>query len=659
MISGICKGEGKHPKGNEESWVYYPPGAAIPQWSGDECARLKAGFVKFDYDDFDKKTGEPIHLIRGERGSDVIKRILDAQKIRYNLLLTERGKHFYFRLPDGVTDSKKINWQTAIGIEAEFHPGEGTAKTHIPYKVNGVLRQWVVGGMTNEDIDYLPCFLYPLQKSKEKPFDLNFPRNDRTQKLGAYLFHLVNKGFTAEQAFGVVRLMNEYIFEEPIPPKTLDAEILNDSTLKKLMDGQKEKADKNISHSDVAQEIIDRFHIITVHGRFYNYNGGVYKLFDDGKITQHMTEYRPKLNGNFEKEVIRHIKGKTYHEYPQDDGTVNIRNGILSFSADGTPTLLPHSQDYISFKQFNAIYDPGAQCKLLDETLFKWFSGDNEQIELLNQVLGYLLMNHVRYHKVFFFVGIPGTGKSTVLNLIRHFCGVENVSAIQLDDMGKTFGLASIVHKTANIFSDLKKTKVLASDTFKMLSDGSPLKINEKFKPEFTYCYTGKLLFGMNRYPDFSSDLDGVERRVTIFTFKHLFHKDTPDYNPTMLEDLSTDECMSALLNRAVSGYKTITSNKGFSTTKESNKALNEFVSENNNVVRWLYDAEITTDYLLREPIKNGFKGLYPEYCAYCLTIGETAKAQKDFTRDICEKYGFEASRKRIGGERLPIFRKK
>ena len=105
-----------------------------------------------------------------------------------------------------------------IGIEAEWHPGEGTAKTHIPYKVNGVMRQWVVGSMGNEDIDYLPLWLYPLQKSKESPFDLTFPSGDRTQKLGAYLFHLVNKGFTAEQAFDIVRLMNEYVFENPIPP---------------------------------------------------------------------------------------------------------------------------------------------------------------------------------------------------------------------------------------------------------------------------------------------------------------------------------------------------------------------------------------------------------------------------------------------------------
>lgn len=663
MISGICKGEGKRPKGKEETWEYYPVDEGIPRWKGDECARLKAGFVKFDYDDFDKTTGEPIHLIRGEKGSDVIKRMLDAKEVKYNLLATERGNHFYLKSPEDLGDSKKINWQSVIGVEAEWHPGEGTAKTHIPYKVNGVERQWLVGSMTNEDIDYLPFWLYPLQKSKNHPFDLNFPSGDRTQRLGAYLFHLVSKGFTAEKAFETVRMMNEYILENPIKPRTLEAEILNESTMKKLLEGQKEKAEKNIPHSVVAQEIIDCFNIITINSRFYCYEGGVYRPFDDGKITQYMTEHHPKLNGNFEKEVVRHIKGKTYKEYPAGDSKVNVKNGILEFADDGAVTLLPHAQEHISFKQFNAAYSPDAQCKLLDDTLLKWFSGDNEQIKLFSQLLGYLLMNHVHYHKIFFFVGVPATGKSTVLKLIRHFCGNENISAIQLDDMNKPFGLASIVNKTANIFSDLRKTKMLASDIFKMLADGSPLKINEKFKSEYTYCYTGKLLFGMNEYPDFSNDFEGIERRLIIFTFKNVFKKDDPAYNPTMFEDMSTDECMSALLNKAVKGYKTLIDNKGFIVTKESSKALNDFVNENNNVMRWIYEAGITEDYLLREPIKNGNEGLYLNYSSFCINIGETAKAQKDFSRDICNRYGFETfqTERRISGIRTKyqVFRKK
>ena len=663
MISGICKANGKFPMGKEESWKYYPVDKSIPKWSGDECARLKTGFVKFDYDDFDKETGAPIHLIREQRGSDVLKQILDEQGIRYNLMLTERGKHFYFKLPEGITDSRKINWQTVTGFESEWHPGEGSSKAHIPYKVNGIMRIWDVGSMTNEDIDDLPCWLYPLQKSKDKPFDLSIVSGNRNSALSSYLFYLVEKKlFSAEEAFQIIRMMNDYILPNPLDKNEMDV-ICRDETLQKLKDVEREKADKNISHSEVAQEIIEKFNIITVNGAFYNYDGGVYKPFDDSKITEHMTTYRPKLNGNFEKEVIRHIKGLTRKDYPEDNGTVNVRNGILQFGDDGTVTLLPHTKEYISFRQFNAIYDPNIKCDLLEESLKKWFNGAPDEIELFTQLLGYLMMNHVRYQKVFFFVGAPATGKSTLLQLITCFCRKENISAIQLDDIGAPFGLATIVNKTANIFADLKKSKVVASDKFKMLADGSPLKINQKHKAEFTYSFTGKLIFGMNQYPDFSDDFAGIERRLIIFTFKHVFKQEDEDFNPKLIEDLSTDDCLSALLNMAIAGYKILIENKGFSATSESRHALNDFVYANNNVMRWLHEAEIDEDYLLREPIKNGYNGLYPEYQAYCITIGESAKRQRDFSNDICSQFGFKTFQKEqvINGkrERWQTFKRK
>ena len=647
------KFNGKHPEAEKDKRHY----SDNPRKNWNSYgASYSPVFFKLDIDDF-KKSGEIEEPIHGKPRSDALVAILDFLKIRYNGIKTEHGKQLFFRVPDWMEQRNKINWYCPLGVKCEWK--FPSRDDHIPLKINGVEREFFKGSITNEDVDELPPFLYPLQGYKNKPFMLDFPEGGRTQKLGAYIFYLVKKGYTSDQAFQIVRLMNSYIFENPIPEKTLEAEILNESTLKKLQDQEKEKADKNLSHSDLAKEIIACFNLITVNGDFYNYENGVYKPFPNGKITHYLTEHYPKLNANFEREVIRHISGLTYTEPPKDDGTVNVKNGVLSFSPDGTVVLLPHTMEHISFKQFNATYNPKAQSKLLDDTLLLWFNGSSKQIELFNQLLGYLLMNHVNYQKVFFFVGAPSTGKTTLLTLILCVCGNEHVSAIQLEEMGKPFGLASIVNQIANVFSDIRQTKVLASETFKMLADGSPLQINRKFKGELTYCFTGKLLFGMNSYPDFSKDFDGIERRVVIFEFKHIFKKGDPQFNPVILESLTSDECMSALLNRAISGYKSLIDNKGFITTKESEQALADFVSDNDSVVKWLHEADIDEDYLLREPIRMDYKGLYPEYQAFCINAGEEAKAQKDFSRTICNMYDFKTRTKRINGQRPQIFERK
>ena len=638
---------GKHPAAPKDKRVYYDH----PQKNWKSYgASYRFGIVKWDIDDYDHKTGELIESIRSKPRSDAVIALLDFLKIPYNAIQTEHGKQIFLLVPSDMERKHKINWYCALGIKGEWKFPE--SDDHIPIVINGIERKFIRGSLTNNNIGEFPMFFLPLQKSKNKPFDLDFPKGDRTQKLGAYVFYLVSKGYTAEQAFETIRFMNQFVFEEPIPEDILNAQILNDSTLKKAQEQQQSRESKNISQSDLAKEIIERFNLITVNGDFYSYESGVYKPFSGGKITQYLTKNYPNANSNTEREVIRHISGLTYTEVPDDDGSVNVRNGILKFGSDGKVTFFPHSMDYISFRQFNAMYDPAAQSKLLDDTLNLWFENSSKQIELFEQLLGYLLMNHVKYQKIFFFIGVPGTGKSTMLELIRRFCGEENVSAVQLADMERPFGLASIVNKTANIFPDLKKTKVLRSDIFKMLADGSPIQVNRKFKQEFTYCFIGKMIFGMNNYPDFSQDFDGIERRLVIFEFKHVFTNGDSLYDSAISDKLSADECMSALLNKAIQGYSSLIHNDGFINTEESKRALEDFVSDNDNVVKWLRESEIDTDWLLNEPINLDCRGSYPTYREFCYSIGEEPKEQKDFSRTICNRYGWKTSRKRFNGVR-------
>ena len=645
---------GKHPAAPKDKRVYYDH----PQKNWKSYgASYRFGIVKWDIDDYDHKTGELIESIRSKPRSDAVIALLDFLKIPYNAIQTEHGKQIFLLVPSDMERKHKINWYCALGIKGEWKFPE--SDDHIPIVINGIERKFIRGSLTNNNIGEFPMFFLPLQKSKNKPFDLDFPKGDRTQKLGAYVFYLVSKGYAAEQAFQIIRLMNRYVFEEPIPEDTLNAQILNDSTLKKAQEQQQTRESKNISQSDLAKEIIERFNLITVNGDFYSYESGIYKPFSGGKITQYLTKNYPNANSNTEREVIRHISGLTYTEVPDDDGSVNVRNGILKFGSDGKVTFFPHSMDYISFRQFNAMYDPTAQSKLLDDTLNLWFENSSKQIELFEQLLGYLLMNHVNYQKIFFFVGVPGTGKSTMLELIRRFCGEENVSAVQLADMERPFGLASIVNKTANIFPDLKKTKVLRSDIFKMLADGSPIQINRKFKQEFTYCFTGKMIFGMNNYPDFSQDFDGIERRLVIFEFKHVFTNGDPQYDSAILDKLSVDECMSALLNKAIHGYSSLIHNDGFINTEESKRALEDFVSDNDNVVKWLRESEIDTDWLLNEPINLDCGGSYPTYREFCYSIGEEPKEHKDFSRTICNRYSWRTMTKRFNGKKSQCFKEK
>ena len=218
---------GKHPKATKENRVYTDK--PDNRWSSYGCS-YSDEFLKLDIDDYDHKTGVPEEPIHNKPRSEAVIKLLNHLGIRYNGIKTENGVHLFFRTPKGLKHKNIAPWYCVIGVKCEWKFPE--SDDHIPLKINKTKRKFFKGSIDNTEVDELPFFLMPLQKSKEKPFDIHFPEGERTQELGAYLFHLVSKkGFTAEQAFNIIRYMNAYVFDNPIPKRTLDAQILNDSTL--------------------------------------------------------------------------------------------------------------------------------------------------------------------------------------------------------------------------------------------------------------------------------------------------------------------------------------------------------------------------------------------------------------------------------------------
>lgn len=233
---------GKHPAEKKENRRYLD----MPPKRGDYGASYSPKYMKVDIDDFNHKTGELENPIHGKARSETIVAILDAQGVKYNGIITEHGKHLFFRVPEGLEKkNKNPRWLCPLGVKMEWK--FPTSDDHIPLKVNGVKRKFFKGSIDNEDVDELPYFLYPLQMDNAS-FKVEFPEGDRTQHLGAYLFYLVGKkGYSTEQAFEIVRLMNQYIFESPIPDELLNSQILNDSTFDKLAGMENDTKKKDVT----------------------------------------------------------------------------------------------------------------------------------------------------------------------------------------------------------------------------------------------------------------------------------------------------------------------------------------------------------------------------------------------------------------------------
>lgn len=251
---------GNHPAEKEKDRQYF----CNPQdnWSSYGAAYGKE-YLKVEITDYDKTTGELIEPVRGKAQSDVIVAILDFLKIRYNGIKTENGKQLFFSKPEKLGRTNKVNWYSPLGIKTDWRfPESGDI---ITLMINGIERKFFKGSIEDTEIDELPPFLYPLQKSKTKPLDLEFRNGNIRNMLLSYLFALVKRGFIPEQAFLIVRLLNNNILGTPLTEKMLEREVLNEVIFKKLQDINSESTKKEVSPETFRNFILET-------GMFITYN---------------------------------------------------------------------------------------------------------------------------------------------------------------------------------------------------------------------------------------------------------------------------------------------------------------------------------------------------------------------------------------------------
>ena len=236
----------KHPADYKENRIYTDK--PDPSWKS-YGVKYPVGYFKLDVDDYNHKTEaieEPIHE---EPRSEFILQKLHDQGIYPPYLITPHGKQFIFRCRSEMEHKTKPPWISAINIKCEWKFPE--SDDHIPLMVNGIERKLIDA---DKDVPVCPKWLIWIQKSRNKPINLNFEKGDRTNPLGAYVLWLTSKkGFTQEEAFQVIEIINES-FDDPIPCDLLYSQILNESTAVKCQDMEEQHR-----NSAVSPEVFGKF----------------------------------------------------------------------------------------------------------------------------------------------------------------------------------------------------------------------------------------------------------------------------------------------------------------------------------------------------------------------------------------------------------------
>ncbi|MCP4648574.1 MAG: hypothetical protein GY853_00655 [PVC group bacterium] len=348
----------------------------------------------------------------------------------------------------------------------------------------------------------------------------------------------------------------------------------------------------------IAQEIIGEKSYLTDGdtGYIYRKNHGVYEKLSDNQIYDSIiTEFidndikytRARRNVTYD-----FLKTSTYmsskHITESTKNSVNLLNGVYFFDktfeqlhvnndTGESWTTQEHFQDhlnvknYYSFNQIPVKYDKNATCPTIDKFITDVFGLEN--CAEIYEFIGYILLPHVRYQRAIMMVGSGKNGKTTFLDMLVHFLGLENICAISLQDLDGRFALINLKNKMANIVGDLSSKPLEDTGNAKRIVTDQILSGNIKnVQGIFNFENRCKMLYSVNELPRTKDKSTAFYRRWIMKICDNVFEGENKD--PHIYDKLTTEEEMSGLLNRALEGIERLRENNGFENTELEVKSL-------------------------------------------------------------------------------------
>lgn len=335
--------------------------------------------------------------------------------------------------------------------------------------------------------------------------------------------------------------------------------------------------------------------IIAHAGRIWLYVDGTYLAIDSVAKTNNLIRMCVMKMDNVRfvnAKLIKNILEQMFLEYyelsPYEDPDVtyiNMKSNVLALYKDGRIDLSPHDKKYNFTYKLPYDYDAKALSPVFDKFLDTSLV-DPQLIAVLGEYLGYILNQNARNHeKVFFAYGDGSNGKSTLINIIKNMFGYENISVIELTEMGDETNRALMDGKLLNISSDAKKSG-LDTSIFKKMASGEPVIGKYLFKDKYTIERLPKLFVATNKLPFNNGDNSfGFYRRLLLIPFTVTIQEEDKDYD---LEAKVIANELPALLNFAIEGMKRLTRQGKFTEAAAMKDALNSYKESANHVAAFL-----------------------------------------------------------------------
>lgn len=561
----------------------------------------------------------------------VLKNIIEVENVRCRIMKTDRGGHFWFKSIEPFKNYVNVNTAITVSVDVRSHGKKSLCKV----KSAGKWRKWE---NWDDEVDDVPYWLRPIHH--DYCFVHSKEGDGRNSQLFSYIITLTNAGITKDQTKHIYELINDHLFSDKLGKDELNT-ILRDEAFDKIkpafFKGRK------FLHDIFSKYFRNDNHVFVKYGRLYMYHDGYYSDYVVN-IEKRMIQYIPELAKQQRKEVLEYLKLIATQPANTSQYHMVCRNGIIDIRE---PELQPFTSDIFISNKINAVYNEKAYDITVDKTLDKICQGDKKLRMLLEELVGYALIPTTKFQKAFILYGDGANGKSTFLDMIIALLGEQNVSSLSLKELNHNFKLTEITSKMANIGDDISDEHLTDSSIFKKLVTGEELTVDKKNEAPYKIRNYAKMIFSANNIPTTQDKSSGMMRRLVIIPFNATFKKSDPDYDPFIVDKLTSENALSYLLNLGLAGIRRVFENNGFTESEKVNEIIEEYHKENNNVLQFLerhnLEGQTSTD-------------AYNDYKFWCTDTGVMFYKIRKFNAEVRNNTDLDLKVETVGGRSVQVW---
>lgn len=318
----------------------------------------------------------------------------------------------------------------------------------------------------------------------------------------------------------------------------------------------------------------------------YEPDVGVYEPTAELIVDRELDANLGRFYSQHEKnEILGRLKAGTYRprdefEAGQIDGQyLCVENGVIDLD---TRERLEHDPKYLFTSFLPVEYDPAAEPTEIS-TFLDDITRREEDKQTMLEMLGNTFLPSYDYESFLVLFGEGSNGKSTWYSVVRQMLGRDNVSSMTLQTLSDNqFAASNLLGKLANIGEDLPEKKIQDVGTLKDLTGGGETFVEEKGKQGFDMENRAKLMFAANRPPVLGEKSEAVKRRLLPIRLPYQFVPEPDSNDPNqkqavkegLVDDLTTDEELSGLLNLALDGLDRLRETGDFSLPESNDERL-------------------------------------------------------------------------------------